>query len=164
MPTPIENDLLHRFVVAHAESDQTLFQNIDSKAGMVLGFALVTIAELLGFLLLVVAEGRILKMSHPHLVSALFWAGMVFLIGGSVSATLALYPRPFFSGIAIRSIDANNPLTLEGLLQLINTMKTTNAPYLKKKHLMTRVASVLVPAGLLCLAFVVLLLFSSLTS
>src|SRR5579859_5860702 len=101
LDTNLENDLLVKIILSKVESDGLAFDTLDSKAGLILGFGLVSIAELLGFLLLAASEARPVKMVLPPLVRDLFYFGMGLLIAGTALAMMVLYPRGFVRSIEI---------------------------------------------------------------
>ena len=56
---------------------------LDTKTGAILGFVIVSVAELLGFLLLASTEG-IKKTTHPCLLATVFVLGLLALIAALV--------------------------------------------------------------------------------
>ncbi len=158
----LENDLLVKVMLSVVESDGLAFDTLDSKAGLVLGFGLVSIAELLGFLLLTAPEAHPLKMVLPLMVQILFYFGMGLLTAGTAFAMIALYPRGFVRSIDILTPEIlAQPITTSDVMRKVLTTTKKNSLVLQEKSRWARLAAVLVPAGLFCFALVVLLLFQS---
>lgn len=71
---------------------------MDTKTGAVLGFVIVSVAELLGFLLLASREGTKLSVRCPRLLALIFLLGLIALIASMVSGLLELAPMGFQYG------------------------------------------------------------------
>src|SRR5713226_4992889 len=71
---------------------------LDTKTGAVLGFVIVSIAELLGFLFLASVERTRFSTIHPYWVAAVFVTGLVALIVAMLLGLLELAPMGFQYG------------------------------------------------------------------
>src|SRR5260221_681988 len=159
----LNSETLVNMFLSEIESEGLRFDTLDDKAGLILGFGLVRIAELVGFLLLAAAEAHPSRVAVPMLVQVLFYFGMGFLMTGTAFAMLALSPRSFTreASILTRKMVTQAP-TVFSVLDSLLSAKQNNAPVLILKGRWTRVGGILVLAGLLSLAMVVLLPFHSL--
>jgi len=102
-----------------------VFDALDTKVGIVLGLVVVSIAEILGFLILAVAEG--VESSHRFSAcsGALFVAGLASTTLSALFGILALSPRGFALGLkfpemvkrANRSPDQLRLMFLDDLLK-----------------------------------------------
>ena len=158
----LDSETLVNMLLSQVESEGKTFDTLDSKAGLILGFGLVGIGEIAGFLLLATSEAH-----QPRAVSCgvrvFFYLGMVLIMAGAASAMWALYPRGFSREIRVITAETlENPPKVVDVLKHVLEVKDGNQGVLKLKADWTRAAGILVVAGLFCLAGVTLLLFRSL--
>jgi hypothetical protein len=159
-PRGLSDEDFLKLLSSYMEGDGRAFDRLDSKAGLVLGFAMVSLAEILGFLLLAAGENHKINSIHPRLVEGFFIAGLSLIVTGAIFSTLALYPRGFTNAPSIRVTSSELP----SISSIINSFIVTgqrNDPILSKKARLTQIACVLVPLGLFCFAGDALLLFMS---
>jgi hypothetical protein len=139
---------------------------LDTKTGAVLGFAIVSVAELLGFLLLASREGTKLRITHPRLLAAVFVLGLVSLLFAMILGLVELAPMGFEYGASAEflalQIDKEEQ---EIRLQCVDSLRKTsvaNRAIVQKKAQLAKATAIAVGAALLCYAVAVVMLFYSL--
>ena len=150
-------------------SDQIgVFDAIDSKTGVIVGFVVVSIVEILGFLLLAAAEATTpAQLSGTPIFSLsvviFFGLGLFCSFLSTCSGLLALRVRAFAIGFDYEKLVGGASLPVAELKtvfldDLVSSVRT-NRQILDEKVRYARTASLLVLAGLLCYTVVVAKVF-----
>jgi len=162
LATKLTTDSLVEMLRSEMKTESAQFDTLDSKAGLVLGFGLVSVTELVGFLLLAASDAHPSRAAVPTVAQLLFYFGTAFLMSGTVFAMMALYPRGFVrdAGIITAQMLTKAPQVSDVLRSVLAAQKK-NGPVLKSKGTLTRLGAVFVLAGLLCFAAFVVVLFHS---
>lgn len=120
-----------KLALERIESDLKILEQLDAKFGVVAGFALTSVAEVLGLLLLGILEGERSPGSLPLVVVLLSVAGLFLAFGAACVALRGLWPQPHDRGpdisMLIQEISEN------GLRQMIITAANRNKQIRKKK-------------------------------
>jgi hypothetical protein len=144
-----------------------IFDTLDSKIGVIVGFVVVSIVELLGFLLLAGADtnGQIIKgvSAFSLSVEVFFGMGLVCSFLSTVAGLVALRVRAFAVGVDYEKLVSganleNQELKTLFLGDLVESVRK-NMEVLKKKAWWATASSWLVLAGLLCYTVVVAQIF-----
>ena len=86
-------------------SDQTaVSDSLDSKIGVLLGFVVVSVAEVFGFLLLAAADNTASSPRFTHLTLFLFLLSLAFVVAATISGMLGLGMRKFALGFRYDSM------------------------------------------------------------
>ncbi len=145
-----------------------MFDALDSKTGVIVGFVVVSIVEILGFLLLAASEAvtPVQLAGTPifsRSVQIFFGLGLLFSFLSTLFGLLALRVRKFALGFDYEKLVGGATLTDQQLKTLflddILTSVRTNAKVLDEKVNYAKRASFLVLAGLLCYTVVVAQVF-----
>jgi|SRR5579871_647914 len=148
-------------------SDQILISDsLDSKIGLLLGFVVVSVAEVFGFLLLAAADNKHASPKFTQLIFFLFLINFILVLSATVTGIVGLGMRKFALGFKYDEMVARARYTpydlkitfLDDLLQSC----TQNSISLDQKQRFARVTLILVVATLLVQAIVSILLFVSL--
>jgi len=135
--------------------------SLDTKTGVVLGFALVTLAQMVAALFTLPPE-RMHLGSHPYFLALLFIAGSVAVALATVSGLLALRPVPFESFSVADDLAnpdaAHNQLSREILAILKDAIPKNDAAFAKKARHSERTVY-LVGTAVFCFAGVAALIF-----
>jgi len=153
----------------HKIRDQIqMFDALDSKTGVIVGFVVVSIVEILGFLLLAAAEATTPTQLRGTPIFSLsvrifFGLGLLFSFLSTCFGLLALRVRKFAIGFDYEKLVGGAALEVRELktvfLDDILSSVRTNAQVLDDKVRYAKIASFLVLAGLLCYTIVVARLF-----
>ena len=139
---------------------------LDTKTGAVLGFAIVSVAELLGFLLLASKDGTKLSITHPCLLAAVFVLGLVSLLLAMILGLVELAPMGFEYGASTEFLSLLiDKEEHEIRLQCVDSLRKTsvvNRAIVQKKAKLTKTTALAVGAALLCYTVAVVMLFYSL--
>jgi hypothetical protein len=151
-------------------SDQIEFDAIDSKTGVIVGFVVVSIVEILGFLILAAAEATQPTQLHSSLafscaVGVFFFLGLVLSLLSTWLGLQAIRVRQFaigfdygkMLGLANLKETELKAIFLGDLLQSVNS----NERVLNDKVKFAKAAAGLVLIGLMCYTVVVGMLFIS---
>jgi ABC-type Na+ efflux pump permease subunit len=84
-------------------------ERLDTKAGVVLGFVIVSVAEILGFLLLIAGENHKLQVAHPYWVFTLFGVALASVGLATVLGCLELAPRRTHVGFDLKFMQTIDP-------------------------------------------------------
>ncbi len=96
------------FALKHLESDLEIFTALDTKLGLIAGFSLASVAEVLGLLMLGTLEpGTSSQAPILAKVSTLSYVGMGLALATSVSALWGLAAKPYSRAVALD--DLANP-------------------------------------------------------
>ena len=144
-----------------------MFDALDSKTGVIVGFVVVSIVEILGFLLLAAADADPTKSGgRPMLSSAVvtfFFFGLGFSFLSTCSGLFALRVHKFALGFdyekMVQSANLQEKELKTAFLADILESVRANKETLDKKTIYAKIASILVLAGLLCYTVVVAELF-----
>jgi hypothetical protein len=144
-----------------------MFDALDSKTGVIVGFVVVSIVEILGFLLLAAADATPAQINGTPIFS--FWVVVFFGLGllssflSTCFGLLALRVRAFAIGFDYEKLVGGAMLQERELktLFLDDLVKSVraNAQVLDDKVRYAKIASLLVLAGLLCYTIVVARVF-----
>jgi hypothetical protein len=139
---------------------------LDTKTGAILGFAIVSIAELLGFLLLASREERKLDIAHPWLLAGVFLLGLAAILVGMYLGLRELSPMGFAYGTSTQflalQIDKDEK---DVRLQCVDSLRKTtvaNQAIVQKKAKLAKATALAVGVALLLYASAVAILFFSL--
>lgn len=139
---------------------------LDTKTGAVLGFVIVSVAELLGFLFLASGERGKFSTAHPCWLATLFFIGLAALVVASLLGLLELAPMGFKYGASTELLAPHVDQNASGirLLSLDSLRGTTahNRGIVQRKATLTKAAVVFVAIALLSYAAAVVILFLSL--
>jgi hypothetical protein len=154
----------------HEEEQLAIRANwLDTKTGVILGFVIVSVAELLGFLLLASREGinpSVKSTSHPYLLAIVFVLGLVALIAAMFCGLFESYPMGFQYGASTEILAGRvdkSPEEIEA--QCLGSLRETavhNRGIVHRKAWWTKATVVAVGAALLFYVVAVLILFFSL--
>jgi hypothetical protein len=143
-----------------------IFDTLDSKIGVIVGFVVVSIVELLGFLLLAGADatGPISdRQAFSLLVEVFFGIGLVCSFLSTAAGLVALRVRAFAVGFDYEKLVGGANLQPDELKTLflgdLVASVRKNMEVLKKKAWWATASSWLVVAGLLCYTVVVARVF-----
>ena len=144
-----------------------VFDALDQKAGMVLGFTVVSVGELLGFLMLAAAEGVRPSPYFVKLVQVPFLAGLVAVGLCTYFGLRSLWIREFALGFNFEAfVEDANPekgLSADDLRKnsLYALLKSVNANdfALGKKRSYAKLATVAFLSSLACYGFTLGLIF-----
>jgi hypothetical protein len=148
-------------------SDQTaVCDALDSKIGLLLGFVVVSVAEVLGFLLLAAADNTNPSPRYTPPVLGLFLLSFFLVLGATVAGLLGLGMRKFALGFRYHEMvsKANHSpqeLRIMFLDDLLQSSKN-NSSALDQKQKWARITLILVVLTLLTYAALSILLFTSL--
>jgi hypothetical protein len=139
---------------------------LDTKTGAVLGFVIVSVAELLGFLFLASGEKARFSTTHPYWLATLFFIGLAALLVASLLGLLELAPMGFKYGASTEllapSVDRNASEIRMLCLGSLRGTVAHNRGIVQRKAKLTKVAVVFVAIALLSYAAAVAILFLSL--
>lgn len=142
-----------------------LFDALDSKTGVIVGFVVVSIVEILGFLILAATEVKDLNHSPAlsRIVVVFFFGGLVSSLVSTLVGLRALRVREFAIGFDYKKFveAANLPPAeiktrfLDDLLQSVEKNKVV----LREKVTSAKIAAAFVLLGIVCYAIVVAMVF-----
>jgi hypothetical protein len=140
-----------------------VFDALDTKVGVILGFVAVSIAEILGFLILAAAENLAPSRYFSPCLAFLFFSGLVCTLTSVLFGLIALGTRKFALGFKFCEMvrRANRPsseLRLMFLGDLRNACEF-NADALDKKQRHSRVAISMAAASLVFYSIISMILF-----
>jgi hypothetical protein len=168
LPNIVENTLGIFLDAAHTkiESQQAMIEQLDQKCSVVLGFSLVSVVEVLGFLLLVAAEHVPATSHEPFWVHSLFYIALGSLIIGSLVGLLALRGNPThcFRAHDFRMLrdQSEDPEKLIGsLTDSAETAITRNWQVIRHKRMELKIASGAIAIAVFLYAILVARIFSS---
>jgi len=145
-----------------------MFDALDSKTGVIVGFVVVSIVEILGFLLLAAAEATTPSQLSGSPIFSLrvvifFGVGLLCSFLSTVFGLLALRVREFAIGFDYEKLVGGANLQVAELKTLflddLVASVRTNKQILEEKVMYAKIASSLVLAGLLCYTVVVAQVF-----
>jgi hypothetical protein len=166
--TPTSIDFVWEMGMSKIRDQIQMFDALDSKTGVIVGFVVVSIVEILGFLLLAAAEATTpTQLSGTPMFSLLvmvfFGIGLLCSFLSTVFGLLALRVREFAIGFDYEKLVGGADLKIEELKTLflddLVASVRTNKRILEEKVIYAKTASLLVLAGLLCYPIVVARLF-----
>jgi hypothetical protein len=165
--TPESINIVWEMGLAKIRDQIGMFDALDSKTGVIVGFVVVSIVEILGFLLLAAADADPTKsVGRPMLSSTIvtfFFFGLSFSFLSTCSGLFALRVHKFALGFdyekMVRSANLQEGELKTAFLEDILESVRANKETLDKKTIYAKIASFLVLAGLLCYTVVVAKLF-----
>ena len=98
------DEFLYKYGLRELKHQSNDYDALDAKTGVVLGFSLVSIAEILGFLLLTSAEGHKLSTPHPIAAGVCFYAGLACTVAAVFTGFLELRPRNYSGGPTLEAL------------------------------------------------------------
>lgn len=81
------------------------FEQFDRKTGVILGFALISIGQVVSILFRLSSEDAVISTSHPTVVRSLLFAGLFLVVLGTFAALLELLPRTFYEFSVLEEIE-----------------------------------------------------------
>jgi hypothetical protein len=139
---------------------------LDTKTGAVLGFVIVSVAELLGFLLLASREKGPFSTSHPCLLAAIFVLGLIALIVAMFLGLFELAPMGFQYGAPTEFLALQVDREVREIqMQCVDSLRKTsiiNREIVRKKARLTKATVLAVGVALCFYAAAVAVLFFSL--
>jgi len=139
---------------------------LDTKTGVVLGFVIVSVAELLGFLFLASSEKVKLPSAHLCLFATFFFVGLGALVAASLVGLVELAPMGFKYGASSELLAPKADRPIEEVQMLcIDSLRSSaanNRQIVSRKATLTKATVLLVAVALLCYAVAVGVLFLSL--
>ncbi len=166
--TPTSIDFVWEMGMSKIRDQIQMFDALDSKTGVIVGFVVVSIVEILGFLLLAAAEATTpTQLSGTPMFSVLvvvfFGLGLLCSFLSTVFGLLALRVRQFAIGFDYEKLVRGADLRSEELKTLflddLVASVRTNQRILEEKVMYAKTASLLVLTGLLCYTIIVARLF-----
>ncbi|MBB5063301.1 hypothetical protein [Granulicella mallensis] len=148
------------------ESQNSVIELLDQKSSVVLGFSLVSVVELLGFLLLVASEHGKAVSPEPGWIHTLFYLSLILVFIGSLAGLLALRGNPShgFHALEFKSLRANQSgyeVLVEALLESVEMAIIRNHGVIRHKRIEQRVATFAIGSALVFYTFLVARIFSS---
>jgi hypothetical protein len=141
------------------------FDSLDEKTAVVLGFALVSIAEILGFLLLGAAEQNHIHTTHPIAFSCFFYTGLGLTMASVFTGLLELLPRNYDAGPTLedlRPLAGEAPEKIKAaLIHALDTACDHNDDINTTKWRFAVATAILVGVSLICYAVAAAYLFAS---
>jgi len=148
------------------DSQQHVIQQLENKAAVVLGFALVSVVEVLGFLLLVAVEPVASPWIRPNGVRFFFICGILAIVAGSLSGLLALRGNASnairasrFLELSSGSVEVSSAEIDAALLEGMQAAMRRNSEVIRIKRAELLAAAALTAIGLCCYTVVVVELF-----
>lgn len=141
---------------------------LDTKTGAVLGFVIVSVAELLGFLFLASADHQSNKLAvaHPCLTAVLFSIGLLAIIAAMMLGLRELSPMGFQFGASTEYLSTQLHREASDIkVECINSMRGTskkNRDIVNEKAKLAKLTVIFVGIAVLCYAIAVAILFFSL--
>lgn len=139
---------------------------LDTKTGVVLGFVIVSVAELLGFLFLASGEKAKLPTAHLCLFATFFFVGLGALVAASFAGLIELAPMGFKYGASTELLAPHVDKPVEEVQMLcIDSLRSSaanNRGITARKAMLTKATVLLVAVALLCYSLAVGILFLSL--
>ncbi len=166
--SPASIDFVWEMGLAKIRDQIEMFDALDSKTGVIVGFVVVSIVEILGFLLLAAAEATTPAQLGGTPIFSLsvvifFGLGLVCSFLSTVFGLLALRVRKFAIGFDYEKLVGGATLQVKELKtiflgDLVASVRT-NKQILDEKVKYAKIASFLVLTGLLCYTVVVARVF-----
>jgi hypothetical protein len=148
------------------ESQHNVIEQLEQKCAVLLGFALVSVVEVLGFLLLVAADHGQRATSEPFWVHAVFYSALGLVLLGGVVGLGALRGNAsyYFHASDFRSLRekaSDKAAFLHAMLDGVEEAISGNWRVIRHKRIELRVSSVFVGIALFFYAILVGRIFSS---
>jgi len=159
------DDFLYEYGLHELKQMSDDYDALDEKTGVVLGLALVSIAEILGFLLLAAAEHNRLNTPHPIVITCFFYAGLLMTVAAVVTGLLELWPRNYAAGPTLedlRPLADREPKLIKAAVvrELDDACDDNDDINTTKMHLAVATAG-LVGGSLICYAIAAAYLFAA---
>ncbi len=159
------DDFLYEYGMLELKQQSDNYDKLDEKTGVVLGFALISIAEILGFLLLGAVEKNRLTTSHPVVVTCFFYAGLLATVAAVVTGLLELLPRSFSTGPTLedlRPLAGEKPEMIKAaMVHALDCACDQNDEVNDAKSNLALATAVLVGGSLFCYAVAAAYLFAA---
>ncbi|MGO8793457.1 MAG: hypothetical protein ACLQLC_01430 [Candidatus Sulfotelmatobacter sp.] len=158
VPNETVESLLAEVGARKVASQHDVIEQLDNKSSVLLGFSLVSVVELLGFLLLVAAENPNARHSQPFWVIVVFLAALVSVLGASVAGFLALRHNSSHAFRASDFADLRQKREVgefrNGLLDRIDAAMKLNFEVIRQKRIWFRI--VMFAVGLALMFYTIL--------
>ncbi len=139
---------------------------LDTKTGAVVGFVIVSVAELLGFLFLASGEKAKFSTTHPYSLATLFFIGLAALVVASLVGLVELAPMGFRYGTSVEMLVPSVDQDTSGIrLLCVDSLRRSsghNRRIVRRKAKLAKAAVIFVAVALLFYAAAVVMLFVSL--
>jgi hypothetical protein len=159
------DDFLYEYGQLELKKLSDDFDSLDEKTAVVLGFALVSIAEILGFLLLGAAEQNRIHTPHPIAFACFFYMGLVLTMASVVTGLLELWPRSYDAGPTLedlRPLAGESPEKIKAaLIYALDAACDRNDDINTTKWRFAAATALLVGSSLICYAIAAAYLFAS---
>ena len=103
----------YKFAIEIATAEQQAIderiERLDTKTGVILGFVIVSVAEILGFLLLIAGERHKLELVYPKAFVGLFVFALTCVLVATVLGCWEMFPRSTHQGFFLRFIKIIDP-------------------------------------------------------
>lgn len=103
----------YKFAIDVATAEQQAIneriERLDTKTGVILGFVIVSVAEILGFLLLIAGEKNKLVVVHPKVFVVVFAFALTCVLIATVLGCWEMFPRSTHQGFFLRLIKTIDP-------------------------------------------------------
>ena len=140
-----------------------IFQHLDDKVGLILGFIVVSVAEFLGFFFLAVTENPKPVSYFSTLVEVLFFAGLFCVAVATLSGLMALWVRKVETGFQFSEMVARTNRPVEEIrLDLMDSLLRScvhNGEVLLRKQRWVKAVAFFTFASVFCYLAVLAILF-----
>lgn len=169
-PSPPSVKFICEIGMQRIRDQMEIFNALDTKAGLILGFIVVSVAEVLGYLILAAAEAEKMR-SSPYLsepVSCLFFLGLGTVGLATICGFMALRTRDFSLGVELSKMilqakhsNWSDEALWASFLDVVSESISSNNKSIHKKEKYTNLAALFVVIGLICYTLVLGIIFRS---
>lgn len=97
--------VLADLAIAEIDNQSTDVEHFDRKLGLLLGFALVSVAQVVTALFTVTTQRSLSAVSHPNWVLGMVLAGLICVVLSVIAIMIGLYPRTFIEWSVAEMLD-----------------------------------------------------------
>ena len=155
-------ELLKEAGCKEIDSQADCFNQLDAKVGVILGFALVAIVQILGSLFRSMPANQALIAVYPKWFFGLFALAIVSILAAILFAVFERWPRRFFHGAELHKLQPNAPsveLLRKSTIRQIRGAIKKNDIIVSRKRDFANYASISVVFGLFCFTVLLLVAF-----
>lgn len=165
-PNDLTTDFLLDIANRKIESQHEVIAALDQKCSVLLGFSLISVIEMLGFLLLVAVEQPRNGTREPSWVHFIFHVAMILVVAGSAILLLSLRGVSYhaisaseFCGLCSAAIDYREVTTL--VLANSGRAMIRNFLVIRHRRIRIRIAAVVIGVGLVLFAVLAARMFET---